>query len=126
MGLRTPAAVVLALLTLAACSPGGPPRQETLAARVNPLPTDVEGPGAAVFLARVPDETRDDLLGLIRVGRFGDAPAKGTWVRRHVEVALGDPAAPIAVRGLAEDPRDAVLVSGDVVDATLPDHVCHR
>ncbi|WP_185949626.1 hypothetical protein [Microbispora sp. KK1-11] len=45
------------------------------------------------------------------MGRFGDALAKGTWVRRHVEVALGDPAAPIAVRGLAGDPRDAVLVS---------------
>ncbi|MBE3014602.1 hypothetical protein IL992_36315 [Microbispora sp. NEAU-D428] len=123
MGLRTPAAVVLALLSLAACSPGGPPRPENLAARVNPLPPGVEGPGAAVFLARVPDETRDDLLGLIRVGRFGDALAKGTWVRRHVEVALGDPAVPIPVRGLAEDPRDAVLVSGDVVDAALPGHV---
>ncbi len=133
MGLRTPAAVVLALLSLAACSPGGPPGPETLAARVNPLPAGVEGHGgegpggeghgAAVFLARVPDETRDDMLGLIRVGRFGDALAKGTWVRRHVEVALGDPAAPIAVRGLAGDPRDAVLVSGDVVDATLPAHV---
>ncbi|GIH61134.1 hypothetical protein [Microbispora siamensis] len=141
MGLRTPAAVVLALLTLAACSPGGSPGPENLAARVNPLPADVQGPGAAVFLARVPDKTRDDLLGLIRVGRFGDALTRGTWVRRHVEVALGDPAAPIAVRdpaapiavrdpaapiavrGLAGDPRDAVLVSGDVVDATLPGHV---
>ncbi|GLX08022.1 hypothetical protein [Microbispora sp. NBRC 16548] len=138
MGLRTPAAVVLALLSLAACSPGGPPGPENLAARVNPLPAGVEGHGgegpggeghggeelgAAVFLARVPDETRDDMLGLIRVGRFGDELPKGTWVRRHVEVALGDPAAPIAVRGLAGDPRDAVLVSGDVVDATLPAHV---
>ncbi|MEU6431912.1 hypothetical protein ABZ860_38935 [Microbispora sp. NPDC046973] len=123
MGLRTPAAVVLALLSLAACSPGGPPGPQSLPARVNPLPADVKGPGAAVFLARVPDETRDDMLGLIRVDRFGDALARGTWVRRHVEVALGDPAAPIAVRGLTADPRDAVLVSGDVVDATLPAHV---
>ncbi|MEU6410567.1 hypothetical protein [Microbispora sp. NPDC046933] len=138
MGLRTPAAMVLALLSLAACSPGGSAPPESLAARVNPLPAGVEGPGGegngaegnggeghggAVFLARVPDETRGDMLGLIRVDRFGDALAKGTWVRRHVEVALGDPAIPIPVRGLAGDYRDAVLVSGDVVDAALPGHV---
>ncbi|MEV7808412.1 hypothetical protein AB0O28_36230 [Microbispora sp. NPDC088329] len=126
MGLRTPAAVLLALLSLAmpslaACPPGGPP--ESLAARVNPLPAGVSGPGAAVFLARVPDRMRDDMLGLIRVGRFGDALAKGAWVRRHAEVALGDPALPIAVRGLAGDPRDAVLAAGNVIDAQLPQHV---
>lgn len=123
MGLRTLTAALLALFSLTACSPDRPSPPESPAVRVNPLPAGVHGPGAAVFLARVPDETRTDMLGLIRVGRFGDALAKGTWVRRHVEIAPGDPAVPIAVRGLAEDPRDAVLVSGDVLDAALPGHV---
>ncbi|MER7504904.1 hypothetical protein AB0L05_39660 [Nonomuraea pusilla] len=63
------------------------------------------------------------MLGLVRVGAFGDALTEGTWVRKHAEVALGDPRIPTAVRGLADDPRDGVLAGGNVLDATLPEHV---
>nr|WP_152992302.1 hypothetical protein [Nonomuraea pusilla] len=96
---------------------------EAVAVRVNALPSGVRVPGPAVFLARVPGEERSGVLGLVRVGAFGDPLTEGAWVRKHAEVALGDPRIPTAVRGLADDPRDGVLAGGNVLDATLPDHV---
>lgn len=90
-------------------------------ARVAALPAGVTGLGPAVFLTEVADERRTDLLGLVAVERFGDDLAGVQPVRRHVDLALGDPLAPTVARGLAEDPRDAFLSDGRVRDIELPD-----
>ncbi|WP_214410172.1 hypothetical protein [Sphaerisporangium fuscum] len=77
LGTALTATALTAVLAASGCASGRP---DPLAVRVNPLPPGVRAPGAAVFLARVPDERRSDLLGLIRVGGFGDALANGTLV----------------------------------------------
>ncbi len=102
----------------AACS-GAP--DDDGPARVSELPAGVTGLGPAVFLTAVADERRTDLRGLIAVDRLGDDLAGVQPVRRHVELALADdPAAPTVARGLAEDPRDALLSEGRVRDVELP------
>lgn len=97
-----------------------------LPARVAPAPDGVRGLGPAVLAAPVADQRRDDLTGLFAVDTFGADLPGPTPVRRHVEVAVGDPRFPTVARGLAEDPRDALVVDGRLRDVTLPDHVAAR
>jgi hypothetical protein len=116
---RRCAAAMIAVGVAAACQkadapPGG--------ARVNPLPAGVQGLGPAVFLTAVTDAKRTDLIGLRAVAKFGDEVAGAAPIRRHVEVALGDPTIPTVAEGKGDEGRDAVLIGGRVVDTTLPDH----
>lgn len=111
-------AAVLAVTT-AGCVEGG---ASALPARVGQLPAEVTGLGPAVFAVAVEDERRTDLTGLVAVARFGDEIAEVTPDRRHADVALGDPRFPAIAEGLAEDPRDALLTGGRLVDVALPDH----
>ncbi|MEU5549664.1 hypothetical protein ABZ738_07830 [Micromonospora sp. NPDC047793] len=114
---------VAALATVAGCSDGA---ESELPVRSAPLPAEVRGLGAAVLAVPVADERRSDLVGLLAVDRFGDDVAGVTPVRRHVDLALGDPRFPTVARGLAEDRRDALLVGGRLRDVTLPEHTYAR
>jgi hypothetical protein len=110
--------------TLAAgvgCTSGG--QKEAAPGRVAPLPAGVTGLGPAVFVIRTEGGQRPDLRGLTPVRHFGDDLAGVAPVRRHVQVALGDPTLPTVADGQGEEPRDAILVGGRVIDATLPRNV---
>ncbi|MDG4827850.1 hypothetical protein O7627_00865 [Solwaraspora sp. WMMD1047] len=117
---RRVATVLLVVLAGAGCSSGGE-EDSRGPVRVNPVPAGVEGLGPAVFAVRVEDERRTDLVGLVSVHRFGDEIAEVPPARRHARIALGDPTTPTVAEGLAEDPRDALLVGGRLVDTTLPE-----